>query len=829
MEEIITNIEEEITNTYLTYAINIITDRAIPDARDGLKPVHRRILYAMTKINKLNTYKKSARVVGEVIGKYHPHGDMAVYETIIKMTQPFLIRYPLIKGQGNFGSIDGDQAAAMRYTEIKLTNIAQKMLLNLKNKTVPFEKNYDNTCKIPTILPTQIPNLLINGTSGIAVGITTTFMPHNLCEISNGIIAILDNEEITIENLLTFIQGPDFPTGGIVYKNTLMQNIYLTGKGSICIYSKYHYLTKKKSHNSIIITEIPYQITKSSIMNNIQNLIKTKKIQGIINIKDESNKNKIQINIKCEKNCNLQLIINDLFSKTLLKTTLQISTIALVNNKPKVLNLKDLLNQFINHRINIITKSTIFFINKIKEKIFFFTGFLITLYNIKSILNIIKNHNKNINELKNILLKKLFIIPPILFNEDYELYYYKCKKNLQKCKLTKTQINSIIEIKITNLTKIEKTKVIEQLNKYKEKIKQYKELLKHKEKIKELIRNDIIKLKNDFGDKRKTSILEVVISNKTEEIETGNNTILLPVSSSIIKKKILIFLLEKNYLLLNILKTNYNNKKLLFNNNKCQQFYIGSTHSKLLIFTNTGNMYILNLLLSLKENTIKINKKINLEKIIKFKNSDEKIQKILIDNKKNLNNSLLIITKNNYIKKLYIEELIKKKSNKIIKLMKNDELIDVNFLNENDKYIILITQNNKAIKILNKKIKYSFSFCLTHKKIIVNDTILTAFSITINEYFLLIKNNNINLINEKFIKRIKGKNYINTKFSLSKNLSNEKILTIKKITDEDKEILCITLNNYLKKISIDSIKKNHKNIKEIIYTKNYQQFLCDTL
>ncbi len=404
----IINIEEELKKSYLDYAMSVIIGRALPDVRDGLKPVHRRILFSMyiLKNNFNKPYKKSARIVGDVIGKYHPHGDNAVYDTIVRMAQNFSLRYPLIDGQGNFGSIDGDSPAAMRYTEIRMSKITQEFLKDIKKNTVNFINNYDNTEKIPEILPTKIPNILINGSTGIAVGMATNIPPHNIKEIMNTFIAFLDNKHISTKSLMKYIKGPDFPTGGIIENNKEIYKAYKTGKGIIKIKAKIK-IEKNIRNNkkNIVIYELPYQINKTKLIEKIIYLTKNKKIDGINKIRDESDKDGMRIIIEVKKDVKKKILINKLLFLTNLQIHYGINIVALYKNKPKTLNLKKIIKIFIEYRKQIIKNKTIFKTKKIKNKIHILKGLLITSKYIKNIVHLIIN-SKNINQAKKELKKK---------------------------------------------------------------------------------------------------------------------------------------------------------------------------------------------------------------------------------------------------------------------------------------------------------------------------------------------------------------------------------------------------------------------------------------
>ena len=386
-------IEEEMKRSYLDYAMSIIIGRALPDIRDGLKPVHRRILYAMYELNNMHDkpYKKSARVVGDVIGKFHPHGDQAVYDAITRMVQEFSLRYPLIDGQGNFGSIDGDSPAAMRYTEVRLSRIAEEILKDLEKETVLFTANYDDSLTEPVVMPSKIPNLLINGSSGIAVGMATNIPPHNTTEIINGIIACIDNPEITLDELLSYVPGPDFPTQGIIYGRQGIRDAYATGRGHIVLRARANIeIRKKDGREAIVVTEIPYQVNKARLLENMVELVNTKKIEGISNIKDESNREGIRVVIDLKRGEIGIPILNQLYKHTQLQTTFGIIFLTIVNNEPKILNLKSIIIEFVNFRKEVVTKRSTFELNKALDKLHILEGLKIALENIDEVIALIK-------------------------------------------------------------------------------------------------------------------------------------------------------------------------------------------------------------------------------------------------------------------------------------------------------------------------------------------------------------------------------------------------------------------------------------------------------
>ncbi len=709
-------IEEELKESYLNYATSVIIGRALPDVRDGLKPVHRRILYAMYILkNYFNKpYKKSARIVGDVIGKYHPHGDNAVYDSIVRMAQKFSLRYPLIDGQGNFGSIDGDPAAAMRYTEIRMSKISQELLKDIELNTINFVKNYDETQKIPEILPTKIPNILINGSTGIAVGMATNIPPHNIKEIINALIIYIKNKKIKIKEIMKYIKGPDFPTGGIIENIKELYKAYKTGKGTIKIKSKI--ITENDNKNNkkyIIINELPYQINKTKIINKIIQLKKEKKIEGINNIKDESNKDGMRIVIEIKKNSRRKIIINKLLCLTNLKISYGINMIALYNEKPKILNLKKIFKIFIKHRKKIIKKKTIFKLKKNKKKFHIYEGLIITLININKILFIIKKSNNKKEIKKKILNIKLKI------NNKIKT---KNKKNNNIYCLSNLQINSILNLSLIKLTKIEQDKIKNKYINIKNKIKKLKKILTNKKILKNIIKYELLKIKKIFGDNRLTKINKKEIKITTKDL--------------IKKEKIIIILTKLNYIsykkinIFGIQNKGGKGKKIIKikNNNYIQNILITNTHKKIFLFSNKGKCFIMNTYSIPYENNNQGKPIINFIKIKK----KEKITYIL-EIKNNIKYKyLILITKNGIIKKIKINELNIKKNKKIniINLKNKDKIVSVNYIKKNQQ-IMLFTKFGKAIRFsennVRKTNKNSFgvkAIKLKHKDIIISSLVI---------------------------------------------------------------------------------------------------------
>ncbi|MCH8303620.1 MAG: DNA gyrase subunit A [Candidatus Marinimicrobia bacterium] len=476
-------IVDEMRSSYLDYSMSVIVSRALPDARDGLKPVHRRILYGMDELglraNK--SFKKCARIVGEVLGKFHPHGDTAIYDSLVRMAQDFSLRYPLVKGQGNFGSVDGDGAAAMRYTEAKMHRIAEEMLRDIDKDTVTFIPNFDDTLEEPTVLPTRLPQLHMNGTSGIAVGMATNIPPHNLREISNAIIAIIDNPDIEVEELLKYVSGPDFPTGGIIYGKKGIRDAFLTGRGSIKVRSRVSVEVSKNGSESIIISEIPFQVNKSNLIIKTADLVRDKVIEGIRDIRDESDRDGIRVVMDLKRDVIPDVVINQLFKHTQLQDTFSVNFIALVNGEPKLLNLKESLLPFIEFRHKVVLRRTKFEKNKAENRAHILEGLKIALDNIDEIIKIIKK------------------------SESPELAR---KKLMNSFDLSERQAKAILEMRLSSLTGLEQKKIVDELSDLLKQIEKLTSILSSKELRMEIVKEELIEVTEKYGDDRRTDIVE---------------------------------------------------------------------------------------------------------------------------------------------------------------------------------------------------------------------------------------------------------------------------------------------------------------------------------
>ncbi|HIH2763310.1 MAG TPA: DNA gyrase subunit A [Candidatus Azoamicus sp.] len=779
-----TFLEHEIMNSYLSYAMSVIVGRALPDVRDGLKPVHRRIIFAMKELNNTfnKQYKKSARIVGDVIGKYHPHGEIAVYDSIVRMSQNFLQRYPLIDGQGNFGSIDGDPPAAMRYTEIRLEKITDYLIKDLDFFTVDYINNYDNTHKYPSVLPNMFPNLLINGSYGIAVGMATNIPPHNISEVIDACLATIDNKNITIEELMMFIKGPDFPTCGYIEGCEGIIKAYKTGKGKINIKAKI-FTESQNNKDYIIISELPYQVNKLKLIEKIKFLIKEKKISNIKTIRDESDKDGLRISIEIIKGNDTKIILNNLYLLTKIKNTFNINMVALVNNLPKTLNLKGIINYFLDHRQEIIYRRSNYILTKIKDKFHIVEGLYFILNNIKKIIEIITN-SKNTKEIKNIISNENLKINNLKINNYGFLYL----NTLKKYKFSKKQIYSTLELKLNKLVKLEKNKL---LNTYITLLKDlyfYTSIINSNLLILKIIKDEFLLIKNKFSDKRRTCITE-----NEKKIET---------TDLINKEDIIIILTKEGYIKFKLIKELTTQKRggkgkigiQLNKNDKTKILTISNTHSTILCISNLGKLYFINIYdiqQSIKMTTgIPILNILNLEKneTINLIISTENIKKYMY---------LIIVTKKGIIKKINTEN-IKKTGTKIISLI-NDEICDIKLI-QNDSMIMLFSNNGKAIKFSLKEIRCTSkkSYGITGMKLKTNEKIISLICCDTHEEIILSTENGFGKrtkISDYPLRHRGGK-------GVMCSLLNEKIgkLKIAEVVNKQDDLLLITENGMISRI-----------------------------
>jgi len=656
-------IEEEIKKSYLDYSMSVIIGRALPDVRDGLKPVHRRILYAMYKLNMLHNkpFKKSARIVGEVLGKYHPHGDMAVYDALVRMAQDFSLRYMLIDGQGNFGSIDGDSPAAMRYTEVRLKETAEEMLKDIEKNVVKFVPNFDNTLKEPNVLPSRFPNLLVNGSSGIAVGMATNIPSHNLREVCDAITKFIENKEISDKELCEIVKGPDFPTGGIIYGKQGIHACYKNGKGKILLRAKTHY-----EENKIIIDEIPYSVNKAELIKQIASLVRDKKID-VVDIRDESDKKGIRIVLELRKGANQDVILNYLFKHTRLQITYGIILLAIDKKKPRIFSLKGLIESFVNHRKDVITKRIKFDLERAKERLHIVKGLIIAINKIDETIKIIKK------------------------SENRE----KAKKRLVSFfNLSEKQALAILEMKLQQLTSLEQDNLKKEYNELERKIKEFEEILSNEKRIYGIIKKDIKEIKEKYGDERRTTIADSVSEIEEEDMIEEREDVVIITHKGYIKRTSL-----DEYK-----KQKRGGKGIIAAGTKEGDFvvklFVANTHDVVLFFTNKGRVYSLNVY-KIPEFS-RYSKGSAIVNLLKL-NKDEKVATAI--NVKNFEGYLVIATKKGIVKKLPLEVFSDIRSNgKRAILLKGDELVNVVYSKGNSN-ILLATKKGKAIKFSEKEIR----------------------------------------------------------------------------------------------------------------------------
>ncbi|HHC71984.1 MAG TPA: DNA gyrase subunit A [Thiotrichales bacterium] len=510
------NVEDEMRQSYLDYAMSVIIGRALPDVRDGLKPVHRRVLYAMHELgNDWNKpYKKSARVVGDVIGKYHPHGDTAVYDTIVRMAQPFSLRYMLIDGQGNFGSVDGDAPAAMRYTEVRMSRIAHELLADLEKETVDFVPNYDGTEKEPAVLPTRIPNLLINGSAGIAVGMATNIPPHNLGEVIDACVALLDDEELSIQQLMEYIPGPDFPTAAIINGARGIREAYLTGRGRIYLRARTHFEEMESGRSRIVVTELPYQVNKARLMERIAELVKEKKLEGIAELRDESDKEGTRMVIELKRGEMAEVVLNNLFQHTALQTVFGINMVTLVDGRPRLLNLKEIIEAFLRHRREVVTRRTVHDLRKARERAHVLEGLAVALANIDEVIALIKA-SSGPAEAKEGLMSRVWrpgVVEEMLERagagasrpEGLEAGFGLSEGGYR---LSEAQAQAILDLRLQRLTGLEQDKIVKEYGELLETIADLLEILSNPERLRLVIRDELLEMKEKYGDPRRTEIV----------------------------------------------------------------------------------------------------------------------------------------------------------------------------------------------------------------------------------------------------------------------------------------------------------------------------------
>jgi len=691
------SMHDEISSSYLSYAMSVIVSRALPDIRDGLKPVHRRILYAMYKggFDWSKQFRKSARIVGDVIGKYHPHGDQSVYDALVRMVQDFSMSLPLVEGQGNFGSVDGDPPAAMRYTETRLSKVSQFLIDDIEKQTVDFKSNYDETEIEPSVLPAQYPNLLVNGAGGIAVGMATSIPPHNLGEIINGTLALIQNKEIKINELMKYIPGPDFPTGGIIIGKNIIKEGYKTGRGSFKIRGEIKIEQTKNNKERLIITSIPYQVNKSVLNERIAELVRDKKIDGIRDIRDESNREGIRVAIDLRSNVEPETVKRQLFKYTAIESSFGFNTLAIVDNKPKTCNLKDFLESFLKFRENVVIKKTKFDLVKAEERAHILIGLSVSVENLDKVIKIIRN-SKTPDEAKKILLNTKWKISKSL----KLINFIESKKGKKLYSLSEPQVIAILELRLQKLTAIGINEIETEIKKLSELISQYKKIINSRKELLTVISEELKNIKEKFSVPRRTQIIDAVLNYDIEE--------------TIQKEQVIITVTLQGYIkrgaLSNVKKQKRGGKgksgiKTRDEDSVVQTLSV-NTHTSVLFFSTEGLVYKIKAW-KIPEGSASSKGK-SLFNILPLKNhqSVSSIMPFPENEKEWKNLNIVFATINGKIRKNKLEDFSSiSSSGKIaMKLDSNDKIIGVKICKE-DQDIILGTKNGKCIRFESKKLR----------------------------------------------------------------------------------------------------------------------------
>ena len=665
------DIKSEMKKCYIDYAMSVIVGRALPDVRDGLKPVHRRILFSMQELGLYpeKGYRKCARIVGDVLGKYHPHGDTSVYDALVRLAQDFSMRYMLVDGHGNFGSVDGDGAAAMRYTESKMNKIAVEMLRDINKNTVDFMPNFDGEEQEPVVLPSRYPNLLVNGSSGIAVGMATNIPPHNLGEIIDGTVMLIDNPDVTVLDLMTKIQGPDFPTGATIMGKAGIRAAYETGRGKVVVRANAE-IEEENGRNKIIVTEIPYQVNKAKLIENIADLVKDKKITGISDLRDESDRDGMRIVVELKRDANPNIVLNLLYKHTKLQDTFGVIMLALVNNEPKVLNLKQILEYYIEFQKEVITRRTVFDLNKAEARAHILEGLKIALDNIDEVISIIRN-SKNSEIAKNTLIERF----------DF----------------SEKQCQAILEMRLRRLTGLERDKIEDEYNELMKLVEYLKSILDSEEKLLGVIKDELIQIKTKYSDERRSKIEKILNEIDIEDLIQEEDVVITLTNSGYVKR---------------ILADTYSAQRrggkgiqamTTKEDDIVDHIMITSTHSDVLFFTNKGRVY------KLRAYEIpdagRQAKGTNLINLIAIE-PDEKIQTVLTVTDDKREGFLFMGTKNGIVKKTPISEFKNLRKNGLIaiSLKDGDELLKVKNTH-GDANIMVITQNGYAVKFNEENVR----------------------------------------------------------------------------------------------------------------------------
>jgi DNA gyrase subunit A len=766
------NIEDKMKSSYLDYAMSVIVSRALPDVRDGLKPVHRRILYAMDELNMTpdKQYRKSARVVGDVLGKYHPHGDSSVYGAMVRLAQDFNTRYLLVDGHGNFGSVDGDSAAAMRYTEARMTKLATELLRDIGKETVDYRPNFDETLKEPVVLPSRFPNLLVNGSSGIAVGMATNIPPHNLREVVEGIEMMIEDPEITIDDLMKVIKGPDFPTGATIMGKEGIRKAFRSGRGKVKMRAVAEIEESNRGKHSIIVTEIPYQVNKSALIEKIAEYVRDKKLEGISDLRDESDREGMRIVIELKRDANPKVVLNNLYKQTQLQTTFGIINLALVNGEPKVLNIKEMLHYYLEHQKEIVTRRTQYDLTKAEDRAHIVEGLKIALDNIDQIIKIIRAASDD-QSAKSALMENFA--------------------------LSEKQAQAILDMRLRRLTGLERDKLDEEYEELIKLINKYRELLASERLILNVIKEELIEIKDKYGDLRRTQI-------KLSEDEIN-------IEDMIEEEDVVITLTHFGYIK-RMPEGTYRPQKrggrgVIALSKKDEDFvedlYITSTHSTILFFTNKGKVY------SLKAYEIPEGSRtsrgtaiVNLLQL----NADEKITAIIPLYKQDPDSNLVMVTREGIIKKTELNQFVNIRKNGLIaiSLHEGDELISVR-LTDGNQDLIIVTHGGMAIRFHETDVRNMGRTAMGVKAMTLNegDAIVSMEIVEDDKHLLVISEKGFGKrteLSEYKAQNRGGKGLIT--YSIKEKTGE--IVSAKVVSEQD-EVMMITMNGTIIRLAIKDI------------------------
>lgn len=768
-------IEDEMKESYLDYSMSVIVSRALPDVRDGMKPVHRRILFAMSELGMTydKAYKKSARIVGEVLGKYHPHGDSAVYGTMVRMAQDFNYRYLLVDGHGNFGSIDGDSAAAMRYTEARMARISNELIDDIDKNTIDFRKNFDDSLDEPTVLPAKLPNLLLNGATGIAVGMATNIPPHNLGELVDGILALIDNPELTPLDLMEHIKGPDFPTGGIIDGQKGIRDAYMTGRGKVRVRGKVEVEEQKNGKASIIIKEIPYQLNKATLIERIADLVKDKRVTGITDLRDESDRHGIRVVIEVKKGEEPELILNKLYKYTELQNTFGIIMLALVDNAPRVLNLKEILHEYLKHRFEVVTRRTKFDLDKAEKRAHILQGYKIALDNIDRIIEIIRGSSDG--------------------NQARELL-------IEKYAFSDVQARAILDMKLQRLTGLERGKIDAEFAEIEKYIAELREILSDDSRIYEIIKEELLYLKEKYNDKRRTLIENERMEILPEDLIKDENVILTLTNKGYVKR-----MEVSKY------KAQKRGGKGVASQNTIEDDFVESITSAsnldtLMIFTNQGRVF--NIKVYEIPETSKQSRGKLMSNIIRTR-EDEKIRAVIKTRDFSKDNEVVFVTKEGLIKKTNLNEFknINNSGLKAIKLKEDDDIIYVGLIEKIDQeQVFIATKQGYSIRFNSDNVRPTGRDTMGVKSITLRhgDSIVSALLIKDEDGSILTVTENgygkRTRIDEYPLQARSGKGVINIRC----NAKTGPVVSVLPVT-EGEELMAITSSGIVIRMALDTI------------------------